>query len=266
MKLFLIKLVLKLPPRVRAFFIGLLRMGNHGHSQNYYQLAPLILCQGITMTGLIKGDIISDSIAENGFFDWKKSLDFCKEAKRNAGLLVDVGANIGYFSFLWLGLNQKNKVISVEASPRNIAIINENINLNNLHERLNLFPAAASDHVGKVRFDIGPEDQTGWGGITKSNGVEIIELDSVTLDELLGNEEVIDLLKIDVEGSELLVLKGAESLLRMKKIKKIWFETNFERMQLLGIHENAPVQYLENHGYKCTRSLHDEQEWEAVPV
>ncbi len=266
MKIFLLKVILRLPNRLLNSIIGILRLGKHEPNNNYYNCAPLLLCRSIKMTGLIQGDVISDSIATLGFFDWKKSLNIYSEAKRNAGLFVDVGANIGYFSLLWLGLNKGNRVISVEASPTNVSIIKENIKINNLDGRLNIFPVAASDHVGTVRFDVGPEEQTGWGGITTADGMKTIELEAVTLDKLLGNEEVIDLLKIDVEGAELLVLKGAEVLLKMKRIKKILFETNLERMQLLGISGNAPVRYLEDHGYKCTRLLHDDAEWEASPA
>lgn len=266
MKIFLLKFILRLPIRLRGFLLGILRLGKYDPIHNYYNFAPLVLCRSIAMTGLIKSDVISHSIATLGFFDWKKSLDFCSAAKRNSGLLVDVGANIGYFSLLWLGLNKRNRVISVEASPRNISIIKENIKLNNLFGRLNISHAAASDQIGTVRFDVGPEEQTGWGGITTGDAIKTLEIETVTLDKLLGNEEVIDLLKIDVEGAELLVLKGAETLLKMKRIKKIWFETNLERMQLLGIDQNAPSQYLENHGYKCKRSLYDDNEWEAVPA
>jgi FkbM family methyltransferase len=266
MNLILLKTILRLPTTLRNFVIGILRLGKHDPDFNYYNNAPLVLCRGISMTGLIPGDVISDSIATLGFFDWKKSLDICSEGRHNAGLLVDVGANIGYFSLLWLGLNKGNRVISVEASPRNISIIKENIKINNLDGRLNIFPVAASDHVGTVRFDVGPLEQTGWGGITTGSEMNTIELEAVTLDKLLVNEEVIELLKIDVEGAELLVLKGAEGLLKMKRIKKIWFETNLERMQLLGIDCNAPIQYLNDHGYECTRSLHDDAEWEASPA
>ena len=78
---------------------------------------------------LVRGDVISDAIALAGIYDYKKTKNLIAIAK-SGGLFLDVGANLGYFSLLWAGLDPLNQVISFEVSPRNVEFITRNINKN----------------------------------------------------------------------------------------------------------------------------------------
>jgi len=216
------------------------------------------------MTSLIKGDIISDCIANFGFFEWQKTWEFYSECKSGGKLFVDVGANIGYFSLIWLGIHARNRCISVEAAPRNTAIIETNILRNHLHERLVLCKAAASNSKGTLNFYLGPTEQTGWGGITLE-GTNCLEVESITLDDLLHNEPIVDVLKIDVEGAELMVLQGALELIKSKKIRKIYFEENAERAKHLAIQGGSAATFLSENGYDCHSISPDDSEWLAYP-
>lgn len=79
------------------------------------------MAPSIAMHDLIVGDVISGQIALTGFYEYelsKKIVNLGKTSDRG-GLLVDVGANLGYFSLLWLGADERNEAIAIEASPRN---------------------------------------------------------------------------------------------------------------------------------------------------
>ena len=112
---------------------------------------------------------------------------------------------------------------------------------------------------------MGPNDQTGWGGITTENTTDTLEVEAVTLDALLFDQPIVDLLKIDVEGAELMVLQGALNLIKNQRIRKIYFEENEERTHLLGIQGGAAAQFLENNGYKCHALSPEGSEWVAYP-
>ena len=154
LKKILLGAILSLPQTLRDYSISLYRSGSSFRRKDFYKNSPLLICRNITMTSLIKGDIISDAIARYGFFDWKKTWEFFEDGKSGNKLLVDVGANVGYFSLIWLGIHPQNSCISVEASPRNTAIIEANISRNHFSKRMRLCKNAASNKKGFVKFRV----------------------------------------------------------------------------------------------------------------
>jgi hypothetical protein len=138
---------------------------------------------------------------------------------------------------------------------------------NGLGDRIKIVPKAAGRVNELLTFDIGPEAQTGWGGISLGAGESTIQVQAVRLDETL--DEPIRFLKIDVEGADPWVLEGCERLLRERRIDEIWFEENKERATLLGIDEHAGARYLERVGY-AWEPLNDPADgmvnWRAFPV
>jgi FkbM family methyltransferase len=215
------------------------------------------------MYDLIPGDIISGNIVFNGFYELKLSREIAR-LSRDGTLFVDVGANMGYFSLLWAGLNPRARVIAFEAAPRNIKLIAHNSDRNRLADRITLVPKAAGHKTGTVHFNAGPIEQTGWGGISNDASANNIEVPLVRLDEELP-DEVIDVLKIDVEGADTWVLYGCEQLLRKRQIRKIFFEQNDTRMAELGIGANEARDFLASVGYRCIPFGHDGGNWIAYP-
>jgi FkbM family methyltransferase len=229
-----------------------------------YQAAELQFAPSHLMYNLKPGDVISDYIAFTGIYEAKLSGMIAKLAK-TGGLLVDVGANMGYYSILWTAANPQNHSIAIEASTQNVAKLIENRDRNDFKHRIKVHRVAAGDSSGTVLFDSVSEDQTGWGGISPSanSTTELIEMK--TIDELIGNQDVA-VLKIDIEGADTWAILGAESLICQKRVKTIFFEQNRPRMQALGISESAAIQFLEAHGYKLralTKTGHSIVEWKA---
>lgn len=217
------------------------------------------------MSGLIPGDMISEAITQNGVYDWLHTKYIFKRAKMTSGgLFVDVGANLGYFSLLWAGLAKNGRVVSYEASPRNVGIFNETISRNGLSDVISLVPKALGSYNGTVTFDVGPNEQTGWGGISENPSPDTISVPIVRLDEELPDTQI-DLLKIDVEGADTWVLHGSEALLKKRLIKLICFEQNSERMAALGIDAQDAQVFLRRMGYECHPMTPDEGEWIAFP-
>lgn len=218
--------------------------------QKQFRCAKLAYAPGFAMRDLVVGDVISGSIALTGFYELDLSRQLSVLA-RKGGLFVDVGANLGYFSLIWLAGRSDNTVLAVESSPRNQQALENNMRANDADGRWRLVKCAAGHENGKATFNTGPVEQTGWGGISPGgSGADTIEVDLLRLDSILP-ECKIDVLKIDVEGADTWVLYGCEELLRNRTIDRIFFEQHHERMAPLGIQPGQAQEFLGKFDYTC---------------
>jgi FkbM family methyltransferase len=146
------------------------------------------------------------------FGAWEPNLTaYIRGALRSGDVMVDVGANIGYYSVLASQLvGASGRVVSIEASPRVFALLSEHLALNGA-TNVRAVNAAVSDAEGKLAIYAGPPDNVGatssradwYGGATFE-----AEVPTAPLARLLEASELarVRLLKIDVEGAELPVL------------------------------------------------------------
>ena len=233
-----------------------------------YKRAFLKFAPAISMENLLPGDVISDYIAFTGVYEAGLSRYIARLGRRG-GFMIDAGANMGYFSLLWASGNPKNRVVSFEASPRNIGFLRHNVEHNKLTNQVQVISKAVSKESGILPFSVGSEEQTGWGGFAPSTTTTTIDVEVVRIDDLIGTDEEIALLKIDIEGADTWALFGCEKLLRGRRIKEIWFEQNKSRMRGFGIGETEAEKFLQSCGYKAeprSNPKADVVEWCAVPM
>jgi|LakMenEpi03Aug12_release.lakeMendotaPanAssembly.Ray.scaffolds.fasta_scaffold583211_2 FkbM family methyltransferase len=129
---------------------------------------------------------------------------------KNNGVLVDVGANVGdYTHFFLKNINDDGKVYAIELSSETCNILNTKFRDN---KNVTILNNAVSDNNDVINYygdrdNICMNNIIGYDMYLKENKV-LGQVKAITLDELLKDEELINLIKIDVEGAELLVLKG----------------------------------------------------------
>jgi len=211
---------------------------------------------------LMPTDVSHKQIAYSGFYELPVSRRIAKLAKAG-GLMVDVVANYGYYSCIWAAAGVNNRVVAFEASPRNLSALKGNLIKNRFETQVDVQEIALGKESGKLLFNLGPAEQSGWGGLVIENKPGVIEVPVVSLDEVFMNLqcEHIDGLKIDTEGADTWVIYGAEQLLRSHKIKHIFFEENTVRMSALGIRPGEAQTLLQECGYH-SKSL-GKGEWYA---
>ena len=219
-------------------------------SHALYEDAALHFAPKIHME-LLPTDEGHSHIAFTGFYELRLTKMIVALARRG-GLLVDVGANYGYFSLLWAATNPQNTVVAFEASPRNHAAFIRNVERNGLGDRIAAESEAIGRESGLMRFEIGPDEQTGWGGLTKEPFAKSIQVTMTTLDEVIPDEAKIAVLKVDVEGADTWVLEGARELLKRRRIAHIVYEENQKRMTALGIEPGTAERMLRGNGYEIT--------------
>jgi FkbM family methyltransferase len=236
-----------LPPRLRATAWCRLYWPTKERYHGLFDDAPLHFAPNVRMR-LVPGDAISDSIAFTGIYDLPLTRMLLGLA-REGGQLIDVGANLGYFSLIWAAANPQNSVIAFEPSPRNQDLLNQNVERNNFGQRIEVRSEAVGKEHGQMPFDPGPKKQTGWGGLTLESSDDSQLVNVVPLDDALLNVGQIALLKIDIEGADTWALLGAERLLRGHRIQHIWWEQHQTRMARLGIPNDEAAEFLRGLGY-----------------
>lgn len=153
-------------------------------------------------------------------------LSYCYEAdvtdlllgcsSRTSGVFVDVGAHIGRYTVLVAKrLGSRGKVLAFEPNPETFKALQRNVRLN------------ALDNVLLLNFALGDENTTmnlhidtvndGATSLVRDTG-PVVEVPVRRLDDVLAEQGIdpkdVFLMKVDVEGAEPLVFKGAQRLLR----------------------------------------------------
>lgn len=142
------------------------------------------------------------------------------ELLRTGDFFVDVGANFGLHTLLAAKIvGDKGKIIAVEPVPANLKLLKRNIQLNNFEKFVSIFPYALIESAhGQVVMNVDDGLSVAASLSSAKKKCKIIRVQSSTLDNCLRDTPFPPkLIKIDVEGAEHEVLKGAqETLSRFK--------------------------------------------------
>ena len=159
--------------------------------------------------------------------------------------VYDVGANIGYVTLLLArAVGESGQVVAFEALPANVTRLEKNVALNHLEERVTVVPAAVVDQSGPVHFLVHPS--TSMGKAVGSAGrdkmddyLKEIEVPGLALDGYVFEQGHTppQAIKMDIEGGEVLAIKGVERILQ----------------------EVRPLLLVELHGHEAARAV-----WEGL--
>jgi FkbM family methyltransferase len=145
---------------------------------------------------------------------------------KQGDIVVDVGAHMGKYTIIASKrVGATGKVIAIEAHPGNYEMLNRNIKLNGLTNVTTLNFAVYSKET-KIKLFLPGEksNRTIYNTLISTRATDeekFVEVNADTLDDLLQNNGIshtdINWVKIDVEGAELEVLKGADSIMSNSK-------------------------------------------------
>jgi FkbM family methyltransferase len=149
---------------------------------------------------------------------WLKSV--CSED----WVYLDVGANVGYFSMLFATLSPRGVVHAFEPSELNWRMLSLSVALNGLGN-VKVNKAAVSDVRGVTTFERASDGAYSSMKSTGRKPTDHVEsVDTVRLDDYVVEHGIshIDCMKVDVEGAEQLVLRGASRLLASPELAPSW--------------------------------------------
>jgi FkbM family methyltransferase len=192
---------------------------------------------------------------------------------------VDVGSNVGAYSVLMSQAPSVEKIVAFEANRSAALEMRENFRLNSLN--IEIKTVAVSDRVGSLTFGTVSRLAGNSAVVDTSENREFHHVDQVecvTLDSALADYPGPFALKIDVEGHEERVLRGAQELLenpcviqvesygetltlpecysRIAKIGPDWYFSNIRGLHAADLFERATAMMIESNHEKKTASIH----------
>lgn len=171
---------------------------------------------------------------------------------------VDVGAHIGEYTLLAARrVGEHGEVHAFEPDARAHEVLVENVRLNGLERIVRFHPWAVSDADGETRLRLGAEpalSALATAGSSRGDARDGPRVRTVALDSYVDGRRL-DLVKIDVEGAEMLVLRGARQLLARSsgQAPVIVFECAADNYARFGYSPRELFRLLSDAGYVVWR-------------
>ena len=165
---------------------------------------------------------------------------------RPTDTFIDVGANVGIYSLLAGRAAPQGQVLAFEPNPIAVERMRKNLRLNGL-ENVVLRATAVGSRAGPATLTagLGPGDHIALG---QSSDIVTIDVSMTTLDAAVDRTAPVSLIKIDVEGFEVEVLKGATDLL-MRDEAPVWIMEVNGLSERYGAGDAAIEDLFRRHGY-----------------
>lgn len=187
-------------------------------------------------------------VQRSEWHDWDTA-QFITRFLREGDTFVDVGANIGLYTLPASRIvKTTGRVIAIEPSPINRARLQENLALNSI-STVHIEPCALGETPGELSFS----DEDALAHVELSGmgpKVPVRTFDSVA------PKNDIALMKVDVEGFELSVFRGAIQTMQAGRLPVILFEMNQLYLRY-GVSADDIFSYLRAAGYQIGRYEHD---------
>jgi len=165
-------------------------------------------------------------------------------------VIVDCGANIGVFTIYSASIAPRSQVFAIEPFPETFQSLRENVELNSLDSRVACLPVALAATDGPVNMYAAPHVASQARQVIRPSGADTVSVPALSLSSLFGRIELpmIDLLKMDIEGSEHTVLLHADPC-ALARVKRIAVE----------YHQNCPKKPLFDHLQRSGFSLRQDR-------
>ena len=176
------------------------------------------------------------------------------ELIKQGDTILDIGANIGYFALLESKVvGPSGKIYAVEPSPVNYQRLNENIKLNKC-DNIETFNLAIGDKNGQAKMFI--SSRSNWSRLIERDMPDsinqVVNVDMLTVDDFLKDKQPPDLIRMDVEGYEINILKGMKNTLKKSNLKI------FLEFHARTINETDAIEFFDsliNNGFETKHCL-----------
>jgi FkbM family methyltransferase len=212
---------------------------------NWYYGIRLDLRMGTDISALV---FLGGEIDPNEF-------SFLAEFLRPGMFVVDIGANEGLYSlFCRQRVGAAGRVIAIEPSGRELEHLRRNLRLNHFND-IEVVPVALGDRTGQVTLTVAEIGHAGHNalGSLAAPWVRVcgeMKVPMQTLDALAQERgwPRVDLIKVDIEGSEFAAVRGGEQLL-LRDHPVLLFEAEAESLELRHSRLSDLLMWIRGRGY-----------------
>ncbi|HEY7319406.1 MAG TPA: FkbM family methyltransferase [Candidatus Binatia bacterium] len=164
-------------------------------------------------------------------------------------IVLDVGANIGIYTRFFARLvGPDGKIVAFEPEPRNFALLER---ATEGLPQITAVQAAVASHSGEVMLFVADDlnvDHNIYGG---GEGRRALKVPSIAIDDYVKPGERVDIIKMDIQGAELLALAGTERVIRENPQLKLILEYWPYGLQRAGSTAAALLDFFYERGFRC---------------
>jgi FkbM family methyltransferase len=206
---------------------------------------------GLQMTGRTIGHVNHLRAWQHGAEEAHMTTLF-KTAVQAGDTVLDVGGYLGWFTLLAArAAGPSGRVIVIEANTQSLELLERNIERNGFSDRVTIHRAAVADKPGKATFFWDAADGSASGLAAPDNVGGSYEVAVATIDSLLADERVPDVVKIDIEGGEVAALAGMRrTLAAAKSGMKLFVQLNPAALENAGTSGDALLAELRKAGFR----------------
>lgn len=194
------------------------------------------------------------------------TIDWINSFEQNS-IFYDIGANVGIYSVYASILHKNIDTIAFEPSVFNLEILSKNIYINNLYDRISIYPISLDIKKNQNQFNMSKVEV---GGALSGFGTELDEFNnqrditfkyktfSQSLDDFVDeyNLKLPNYIKIDVDGIELNILNGAIKILNSNHIRSILIENTDPKSGISN--------FLEENNFQLISKLRNNEIWKKI--
>jgi len=202
---------------------------------------------------LMRDDHVSQSIRESGFEN--KECAFVERVLQRGMAVLDIGAHHGFYTLLASGrVGPEGRVICFEPSPRERDALVRHLKLNDCKNVL-VQDVALGNEEKETLLYLAEDKCTGCNSLRPPmvmGGTSPVRINVTRLDDWLQKQKIdrLDFIKLDVEGGELEVLRGAQQLLERRPRPVILAEVQDIRTEPWGHRAKEIIEHLTQRGFK----------------
>lgn len=234
---------------------------------------------GFTMHLNLDDQGLSSDLLCQGIREQYSTEVYKQELSRLAGLqnkvtILEVGANIGYYALMAANeLGDKADIRAFEPSPINIEYLSKNVGENEFENQIEVLPLAISDKPGTIEFQLA--EKANQNRIKRDHikspdydVVDTVDVEMTTLDNYLAENGIapqhIDVVRMDVQGSEVDVFEGMQSILESNHSMVVFLETH-PSMLSDGAHANL-IQELQSSNFELVNATKTYKDLDIVSL
>ncbi|MDH5495800.1 MAG: FkbM family methyltransferase [Candidatus Bathyarchaeota archaeon] len=206
--------------------------------------------QGHKMYVNARDKTITPTLLNYGVWEMHET-ELFKRAVRKGMIVVDLGANIGWYTLIAAKLvGKKGKVYAFEPEPDNCALLRKNVQLNG-YSNVIIERKAVLDRYGSIRLFLNSDNLGDHRIYDSHDGRKSITVEGTTLDEYFRNEhDNIDVIKIDIQGAEMAALLGMDRVIKANENLKMFIEFGPTAISRSGFSPREFLNKLFEYGFK----------------